>query len=187
MKKEKIFFNIMDGLTIDRIFKHCAVTKPFYKGIYSIDTIPNKSYNEPNFYVLNTDISTGRGLHWLLIFNINSKYTEIFDSLGQSPYAYGSHFKQYLTNNKKRTFIYTNKRLQNLKSNVCGCHVLFVGYKKCQKKLSLNSLLNRYYLNDRNFNDCNVLCFCKKQFKLKPTIIKHMLQTCSKCKLDNCA
>jgi len=119
--------------------------------------------------------------------NLINHGSEIFDSLGQSPYAYGSHFKQYLTNNKKRTFIYTNKRLQNLKSNVCGCHVLFVGYKKCQKKLSLNSLLNRYYLNDRNFNDCNVLCFCKKQFKLKPTIIKHMLQTCSKCKLDNCA
>ena len=178
----------MDGLTIDRALKYCSVTKPYYKGICSIDTIPNKTtfFNKPGFVIINTDISSGSGEHWIILFVANSNYIEIFDSLGQSPRAYGEHFSKFLNKFPAKTFIYTNKQLQNLKSNVCGSHVLFFAFKKCQKKLSLASLVNRYYLNDTNYNDCNVLCFSKKVFKIKSNIIKRMLRTCSKCKLTNC-
>src|SRR6267154_4562905 len=143
----------MDGYTIDNCLKQCEITRPYYKGIYSIDTIPYINKGEPYFIIVNTDIASGDGKHWIVLFYINSNYVEIFDSLEQSTYAYGKYFKQYIKENVSVEFIYTNKRIQNLKSNVCGAHCLFYSYKKCQKKLSLYSLINRYYLNDTNYND----------------------------------
>ena len=78
----------MDGLTLNRCLINCKITKPFYRGIYSINTIPNIPTKIPGFYIINTDISSGNGKHWILLFYANNKNLEIFDSLGESPYKY---------------------------------------------------------------------------------------------------
>ena len=177
----------MEGSILDKCFKRCLVTKQYYKGIYAIDTIPFNSIY-PSFIVVNTAPSTSNGEHWIVLFFINEGLIEIFDSLGQSPYAYGIHFKRYIESKKHIKFVYTNKRFQSLKSNVCGAHCLFFGYKKCQKKLALSTLVNRYYLNDTNYNDCFVLCFISRKFAATTDqfVIQNMLKTVSSCNLTSC-
>jgi len=92
-------------------------------------------------------------------------------------------FKEYLSNRNGWSVNYNNKQLQSSDSNVCGAHVLFYAYKKCHKKYGLSTLINRYYLNDVNFNDCSVLCFVSKKFKLKKKYIKLMLKSVPFCAL----
>jgi hypothetical protein len=177
----------MDGLTLDKAFKRCGQTNKYYCGVFSVDNFPAKcAKSYPCFYLVNTDLSSGGGEHWLILFYTTPQHLEIFDSLGQTPYAYKPRLLEYIENFGPKTVVYTNKRLQSLKSNVCGAHCLFFGFKKCQKKISMASLLNRYYLRNTNYNDCSVLCFAKKQFRIKPRTIRLMLKTVSKCNLKLC-
>jgi hypothetical protein len=178
----------MDGLTLDRALKQCSQTKKYYCGVYSIDNFPvqcAKSY--PCFYLVNTDISSGGGEHWLILFYTTPQHLEIFDSLGQTPYAYKKRMLKYIEKSGPETVLYSNKRLQSLRSNVCGAHCLFFAYKKCQKKMSMASVLNRYYLSSTRYNDCSVLCFAKKHFGIKAGIIRRMLKTVSKCNVKMCS
>src|SRR6266481_803459 len=134
----------MEGLTLNKCLINCKITKPYYRGIYSIDTIPkSKVFIKPYFYVINTDISEGDGKHWILIFFPNARTAEIFDSLGQSPFAYHHAFREYLNARPDWMISYNNKRIQSLNSNVCGAHCLFFAYKKCSKKYGLSTLINR--------------------------------------------
>jgi len=180
----------MDGLTLDRALKSCSVTRPYYKGIYSIDTVPpsllRRAKTYPFFVIVNTGTAGTAGKHWLVYFYLNSRLVEIFDSLGQSPYAYGKHMKQFIVQNTNVKFNYVNKRLQSLKSNVCGAHCLFFAYKKCYKKLSLAVLVHRFYLDDPEYNDCRVLCFAKTRFHIRAQMISQMLRT-TRCNLNECA
>ncbi len=174
----------MDGITIDNCLKNCKVTKPYYGGIFSIDNIPNYNINSPCFYVINTDISSGPGKHWLLLFFLtNGKNVEIFDSLGKSPYAYHKSFKKFLNSKIGWNITYNNKSLQG-DSNVCGAHVLFYAYKKCNKKYGLATIINRYYINNVDLNDCNVLYFVKKKFKIKNYKLKQLEKSIPKCNLN---
>jgi len=177
----------MDGLTLDRALKKCNVTEPYYRGVYSIDTVP-PVVKYPGFIVVNTDLSSNAGKHWLIFFYVTRDSIEIFDSLGQSPYAYGLYMKRFIVNNPRVHFIYVNKRLQSLKSNVCGAHCLFFAYKKCCKKLSLPLLIHKFYLDSVDYNDCRALCFAQTKFKISARMIEQMLKTVSKkCNLNDCA
>lgn len=178
----------MDGLTIDTNLRKCLITKEFYRGICSINTIPVLKFVKPCFVVVNTDIAEGDGTHWIVLFFIRSNYIEIFDSLGQRPKeAYGHHFITYMKKQGPTVeFVYIQQRLQSLDSNVCGAHCLFFCYKKCKRKLSLSTLVNRYYLPDTNFNDCNAICFINKIFNIRKRVVREMLLTVPKCSLDKC-
>jgi hypothetical protein len=171
----------MDSVTLNKVLKQCSVTRAYFHGVYSINNFPKANRKYPCFYIVNTDVEGGKGEHWLVLFFISPIYLEIFDSLGQTPYAYNKHLTNYISRNKSMKTVYTNKQLQNYDSNVCGAHCLFYCYKKCQKKMSLYTLMQRYYMNNTNFNDCNVLLFAKKQFKLDSKIVKQMVKTVPKC------
>jgi hypothetical protein len=171
----------MDSVTLNKCLKQCSVTNIYFQGVYSINNFPKINRKYPCFYIVNTDVAGGKGEHWLVLFFISPNYLEIFDSLGQTPYSYNSYLTDFISANKTMKTVYTNKRLQSLKSNVCGAHCLFYSYKKCQKKISLYTLMLRYYMNNTNFNDCNVLNFAKKQFKLSSKTVKQMVKTVPNC------
>jgi hypothetical protein len=180
----------MNGLSLDRYLKQCAITKPYYAGVYAIDTVPSLSGSNktlPRFYLVNTDRAEGPGEHWIILFYVSSNFLEIFDSMGQSPQAYDKCLAASFSGTPGLIVSYTNKRLQSLSSNVCGAHCLFFAYKKCQQKQSLASLLIRYYVNDTQYNDCNVLCFAKRKFRLRAVTIERMLKSTSlKCRKSVC-
>lgn len=183
---KKISKKKMDGLTIDENLKNCSITKEFYRGICSINNIPVLKNVKPCFLVVNTDVVEGPGMHWIVLFFIRSNYVEIFDSLGQRPQAYGSHFIRYMKLQPSVEFVYSSRRLQSLDSNVCGAHCLLFSYKKCKKKISLTSFVKRYYLPDTDFNDCNAICFINKIFRIRKRVVRQMLNTVPKCSLDKC-
>lgn len=176
----------MDGHTLDSNLKKCSITAEFYRGICSINTIPVLKNVKPCFMIVNTDLAEGEGTHWIVLFFLRTNYVEIFDSLGQQPQAYGEHFIRYMKKQPTIEFVYGKQRLQSLDSNVCGAHCLLFSYKKCKKKLSLASIVKRYYLPDTNFNDCNAICFANKIFNIRKQVVRQMLSTVPKCSLDKC-
>jgi hypothetical protein len=175
----------MDGYCIESCLKGCSVTRPYFKGIYAVDQIPTYELAGPGFFIINTDISTGPGIHWIVLFFTSAVQVEIFDSLAYAPYTYHPDLRKYLQLGTKDV-IYTNKRLQSVDTTVCGPHCLFYCYKKCQQKYSMTTLVNRYYLDDVEYNDCNVLCFVKRKFKVRKDFMKKMVASVPNCSIDQC-
>lgn len=177
----------MDTVTLQNALKQCNETKRYFAGIYAINEIPRVNKKIPSYILVNTDISSGPGEHWLVLFFPNKDKVEIFDSLGQNPHEYNVELVKTLSLNSRISIEYTNKRLQSLQSNVCGAHTLFYCYKKCQKKLGLANLINRHYSNNFDYNDCMVLRFAKKYFKINSSILRIMVATVPNCRLEDCS
>lgn len=167
----------MNGAELYSYLKSCRITKQYFKGVYPSDKIPSKFNKYPCFVIANTEESTKDGEHWIVLFYLKSDTVEVFDSLGSTPYAYITVYKYLMRNFKNIT--YTDKQLQSLKSNVCGLHCLFFCYKKCKNKIPLALIIRRYYTSNENFNDCNVIHFCKIKFKVKNKILCKLIKTTS--------
>lgn len=69
---------------IDAITK-CPLLKRHFWGITSIDKIP-KTLKIRHFIICNTDLHSGPGEHWFLIFKHYFNTLEIVDSLGKNDY-----------------------------------------------------------------------------------------------------
>ena len=55
--------------------------KKYFLGIRNIDTLI-KTIPVNHFLICNTDLSTGPGKHWFVLFRYNQRELECFDSLG---------------------------------------------------------------------------------------------------------
>ena len=74
----------MDDFTINKILLSNKVTKDFFIGVFSSDTLP--SYAQTGYYVVNLDTSQQPGSHWIEIKISKSKCkNEYFDSYGLGP------------------------------------------------------------------------------------------------------
>jgi hypothetical protein len=104
-------------------------------------------------FIINLDLSTDKGSHWVgLFFNGLSQFT-YFDSLGLPPLQ--RHILSFIKNNSDRRLIYNTRALQDILSNSCGLYALYFVLLKA-RGASLNCILrpfstssNRQYINDR--------------------------------------
>jgi hypothetical protein len=69
----------LDNFTIDRVCKSLFGSK--YKGCYAQDALVSF---KPGYYVFNTDVSSGPGVHWIAI-RCTKKTAYIFDSFARNP------------------------------------------------------------------------------------------------------
>ena len=96
---------------MDAGFNHRACV---FLGVYSRDQCPTHPPSRTRNYsaIINTDVSTGPGEHWVAIYFDATKGTEFFDSYGMPPRAYDIALPQ-LTR-------YNTHLLQSLDGTVCG-------------------------------------------------------------------
>ena len=92
-----------------------------FAGVFAADTLPPIITNLPKFLIVNSDVQSGPGQHWLGIYLPEQGPAEFFDSLGLFPIRY---FEQFLIKHGP-PYIYSNKRLQNYGSDTCGLYVLY--------------------------------------------------------------
>ena len=74
----------MDDFTKNKILLLNKVTKHFFIGVFSSDTLP--SYAQTGYYVVNLDTSQQPSSNWIAIEISNNKCkNEYFDSYGLGP------------------------------------------------------------------------------------------------------
>ena len=103
-------------------------TNFYFDGIFSIDTL-KEIKEKPDLIICNTDPSDQPGEHWVLFF-FNENSVDFYDSLGHDITYYGSEFINFIKN-------YTSnlgqclRRMQPVKSDLCGHYCLYNAFAKC--------------------------------------------------------
>jgi len=70
----------MQGADFSQYIDKFPVLKKHFRGIFSIDTLP-KRLNYRQFLIVNTDVQSGIGKHWIIFYRCTKKSIELFDSL----------------------------------------------------------------------------------------------------------
>ena len=131
-------------------------------GVYALDTIPLVVSSYPTAFIINTDVSTGPGKHWVVIWFNNVNEAEFFDSFGNKPERFGDTLRIFLENNAY-SYMYNKRQLQQHSSEVCGYYVLYVLLLKCFE-MSYSDILNSFTV-DRKLNDEIVYDTVRKYFE----------------------
>ena len=150
-KKAKEVKTKQKGLTsCDLIsFLNCA---PNFLGCFSDDQLSRLVLKPKCFLIVNLDISTKPGSHWLAM-GIFEKSVEVFDSLGFDIFSWPSLPHGLLTFLHKiscRKKIKVIPRLQSRKSTLCGLFCVF--YVMLRSKFSLSTILG-YFSSSLTAND----------------------------------
>ena len=163
----------MNTLEICHILSSNPVTKNFFNGVFSVDTL-SLINEKPKLIICNTDISTGKGKHWILIFfNETNDNVEFFDSLGYKPSFYGPDFMIFMKKFSTECY-FTPVRIQPINSDLCGQYCCFYAHKRCQgfnMKYILNNIPSPYIIK----------MFSHIYLKHYKTVKKLEEKTCQKC------
>ena len=153
----------MNGLQLTEVLLRNQVTRPYFGGVMSADQVPLSSAHTKTLYVINSDINSQPGSHWMVIFL--GSLPEFFDSFGNNPNLYYQDIEQCLINNGPN-YIYNLQKVQPDESIYCSLYCLFYIYHKCID-LSMEEIicmLKRSYLP---LNDTLVKEFCEYHYGLK--------------------
>jgi len=71
----------MISAEFSQIFESFPSIEKIYLGSFPRDRVP-KNIKQNHFAIVNTDVSSGSGLHWFCVFRYSSTILEVFDSLG---------------------------------------------------------------------------------------------------------
>ena len=116
-----------------------------FSGVFAADTLPSNISHLPKFLIVNSDVQSGPGQHWLALYIPPQGPPEFFDSLGLSPKQYLASFEQFLINHGPQ-YIYSDKRLQNYGSNTCGLYVLYYVILRC-RGFTMHDIINNLSSN----------------------------------------
>lgn len=116
----------MDNRQIDALLKSSPVTRPFYLGSFSCNTVPVVT-KYPSSFVLNLD-GTGRdGLHWSAVWVSAPSRIVYFDSFGIGPN------ECELMSLKRKLGEFNSRRntrmFQSEGSDACGQYVVYFIYQ----------------------------------------------------------
>lgn len=122
---------ILSSLQIDCICTNHYHTSPFYKGVFSIDNVPNKVHSFPAFYICDavTRLHHPNIIgHWvLIIFPKRDTPAEFFDPMGKPPAFYGDQLTQFLmANSSQSSYKFNPVQVQSQQSDSCGAFCLYV-------------------------------------------------------------
>lgn len=150
----------MDEEQIRLILLSNSVTRPYFGGIVSHDELHLLKPKSKEFYIVNTDYSTGEGIHWVVLFF--DEHGEFFDSLGKLPINYSSNFRNCLISNRSM-YMFCTERLQSVMSSVCGQFCIYFAYYRC-KDFSFVDIISSFSSN-LNQNDMKVELFTQSLVK----------------------
>lgn len=131
----------MNSLQIEHILKSHYATGPNFRGCFAADQLNSIMLNAkfPISLVVNTDISTKPGEHWVAVFIYSANSVEYFDSLAEAP---NEHIENFLS--KFLRVIKNEKILQNPFTDVCGHFCIYFIVKR-SLGISFSSIVNFLY------------------------------------------
>jgi len=119
-------------------FESFPSIKTVFIGCFSADKIPKKI--KPNtFVVLNTDISTGGGIHWYVVYRYSTAILEVFDSLG--------------IDEKKKDFLEQHLKIRGVKEIEFNTTVFQKNDTDSCGKFVVYFIINRLFNLDHSFRN----------------------------------
>jgi hypothetical protein len=140
----------MDAKQLSTILQREPDTRPFFKGVFSADSVLTFSPCVPCAIIINTDPSSQPGRHWVAIFIDNTNQGQFFDSYGNKPEYYHPEWNLWLSKWTKK-WTYSSRVVQPDSSVHCGVHSLFFILHCCQG-LSYGDIME-LYTEDKMAND----------------------------------
>lgn len=122
----------MNSEELYSVVRSVYILNKFVRGIYAADELPEIVNSYPAGYIVNTDVSTYSGQHWIAIWMENAEHSEVFDSFGNYSSYFNNSIYMFLNDNNNQ-ILYNNYILQNKYSYVCGYYVLYYLFMKCEK------------------------------------------------------
>jgi hypothetical protein len=153
------------------------LTRKSFVGVFSCDKLDHVELinNEEACIVVNTAPSNHSGLHWILLYKLESGENLVFfDSLAKLPQDYGScleNIVKHVSCFTKRPNNYTclNKVLQSGESAICGVYCIYAAHQLCRGK-SISMIQNKFSDN-KNSNDKLICDWHRKNYHSKITRI----------------
>jgi hypothetical protein len=165
----------MNTTQIDSILLSNRHTRCVYGGCYPIDRLPTIE-KLPYALVVNSDKSSGPGIHWLALYFSASDTSDFFDSLGNRPHVYSSQLSKYMRTYSQNQW--TNSQLvQSPLSATCGQHAIAFIVKRCAG-LSADKILSDYGPK-LSRNDDSVVMFVNRIVR-KQFTFTHDVYRCGK-------
>ena len=136
--------------------------KTYFAGIFSSNNIPKRLKNK-HFLVINTDIRSGPGKHWIAVVRLNGSI-ECFDSLGVN-----NDKKDFILNHFKFSgasqITYNINQLQPSISALCGQYVLYYLFERYHNlDMDFDELVNEIFTDNVMKNDETVVNFMNEYF-----------------------
>jgi hypothetical protein len=103
------------------IWKRLSKT-PDFVGVFSIDKLPRKLPHDSCGGVINLDVSTGPGTHWVAFFKNKGGGAEYFDPLGDRP---PRRIASFLNRHSPMGVAYNRVPYQSERSTLCGNFCIF--------------------------------------------------------------
>lgn len=144
----------MDENQIRDILTNDPLTSKYIKGVISYDQLPPTVSNFPAVFIINSDVTGGRGKHWLCIYLEQDRPPQFFDSLGRAP----SHYNQVIINFLIRhgpSYEYNSIRLQGPNSDVCADYCIIFTYLRC-RGMSFEEFIYQFNGGHFNVNDARI-------------------------------
>jgi hypothetical protein len=115
-------------------------------------------------YILNLDLDSSDGSHWVLVSTLNPKVNIYFDSFSLPP---PQDIVEFLEKSRKMK-VMNNLQLQNIKSNYCGYFCVYIA-KRLLKGDKYDDILTNPHWNyiDTKKNDAFVKQVVMKMVKSK--------------------
>jgi hypothetical protein len=161
------------------------IPESFQSGVYACDQLAD--IQRSTFaIILNSDISTGPGVHWLAIYKDNTNL-EFFDSFGK-PIAYyaNSKFIKTFLQQYGNKVILNHQQLQSPLTNVCGQYCIYYLVNRINN-VTLTNIVNNFSFSNLIKNDDKVENFVRNNFMVPIThlfdnaITSDYLNQSSKC------
>lgn len=148
-------------MTITRVMSQNEHTKTLFGGVFASDNLPLYCFGS-TFYIVNTDVHTGEGIHWVVVFVEScDKPFYWFDSLGKLPNFYNNFLFNFVTKNGTSSYIANRVQIQSPYSNKCGYFCLMISDCIC-KGVEINHIFDLFFHDDLEKNDLIVMAYFNK-------------------------
>ena len=128
------------------------------------DTLPADKQSCPCALIMNTDVASQQGSHWVCLYIDKNGHGDYFDSYGREPMQ--EEMIKFLNLNCIE-WKSNKKRLQGYMSTVCGQNCVYFHLKRCRNML-LTSIVAIFSNKNYDLNDYTVSRYVKLRFKIEP-------------------
>lgn len=140
----------MDSDQLENLLNQYEVMRRVPHYVLSADEIPYKIH-KPSAFIVNVDVSTKPGSHWVAFYFPKDNYPEFFDSLGQKPEHYNIQFQNFLIYNGTK-YIHNLNRIQEYGTNTCGLYCVYYIVRRTLGR-SYNCLLKPFNFDNLMENE----------------------------------
>ena len=164
-------------------------TRKIFGGVFPADLLPKQKISKKTIYIVNLDVSSLPGSHWVLIYITKPKFGVYFDSSG-SDFVANKYIKHFFEKNCRQVVVNT-KQVQNFGSSTCGLYVceLALHLAKGGKMIEFLRMFSSEKLGENDFFIQQMFDASFKNRVKKPAKVTHNdgLGTCCELCIQTCS